>query len=540
LQFFPFSAQGTFMTISGKLFIGDARIGGTKTFQAVSPVTGELLEPAFVAAGRAAVDQACAVAWGAFDQYRETSVEARAAFLEAIAEQILALGDELLERAMAESGLPLPRLTGERGRTVGQLRLFAQELRSGGWMGIRVDPPLPERKPLPRSDLRQRKVPLGPVAVFGASNFPLAFSVAGGDTASALAAGCPVIVKGHPAHPGTSDLVAQAIVKAVVDCGLPSGVFSLLNGNSNELGAALVAHPLVKAVGFTGSRGGGLALMKIAAERAEPIPVYAEMSSINPVVLLPGALAERADKLAQEFVGSLSMGVGQFCTNPGLLIALDSPDLERFIASAAAVLEGIAPAVMLTPGIHGAYEKGVQRLLDHPTVQTMARGAESNGKHCGRGALFSVSALDVFKNPDVTHEVFGPSSVVVRCGDEEQLLQVLEHLEGQLTATLHLTAQDEALAARLIPVLERKAGRLLANGWPTGVEVSHAMVHGGPFPATSDGRSTSVGSLAIDRFLRPVCYQDFPDALLPAALRNEALKAVPRRLDGRYALADGG
>jgi alpha-ketoglutaric semialdehyde dehydrogenase len=434
----------------------------------------------------------------------------------------------------------MARLTGERGRTVGQLRLFADELRSGGWMGIRVDPSLPERKPLPRSDLRQRKVPLGPVAVFGASNFPLAFSVAGGDTASALAAGCPVVLKGHPAHPGTSDLVAQAIVKAVAACNLPAGVFSLLNGNSNELGGALVAHPLIKAVGFTGSRGGGLALMKIAGERAEPIPVYAEMSSINPVVLLPGALAERGDTLAKEFVGSLSLGVGQFCTNPGLVIAMDSPDLERFVASAALALEGIAPAVMLTPGIHGAYEKGVQRLLDHPTVRTTARGAEATGKHCGRGALFSVSALDVFKNPDVTHEVFGPSSVVVRCGDETQLLEVLEHLEGQLTATMHLTPQDEALAARLLPVLERKAGRLLANGWPTGVEVSHAMVHGGPFPATSDGRSTSVGTLAIDRFLRPVCYQDFPDALLPASLRNAELAQRPRRLDGRYALADGG
>lgn len=528
------------MTISGKLFIGGARIDSARTFQAVSAATGEPLEPAFFAADRGAVDQACALAWAAFDEFRETSAESRAAFLVLIAEQILALGDELLERAMAESGLPLARLTGERGRTVGQLRLFADELRSGGWMGIRVDPPLPERRPLPRSDLRQRKVALGPVVVFGASNFPLAFSVAGGDTASAFAAGCPVIVKGHPAHPGTGELVAQAIAKAVEFGKLPSGVFSLLNGNSNDLGGALVAHPLVKAVGFTGSRAGGLALMKIASERAEPIPVYAEMSSINPVVLLPGALAERADQLAQEFVASLSLGVGQFCTNPGLIIALDSPGLERFIASAKAALEGIVPAVMLTPGIHGAYEKGVQRLLDHPIVQTRGRGAESTGKHCGRGALFSVSALDVFKNPDVTHEVFGPSSVVVRCGDETQLLEVLEHLEGQLTATLHLTPQDDALAARLVPVLERKAGRILANGWPTGVEVSHAMVHGGPFPATSDGRSTSVGTLAIDRFLRPVCYQDFPDALLPSSLRNDALAQRPRRLDGRFTLADGG
>lgn len=526
------------MTISGKLFIGNARIDGAKTFHAVSPITGEPLEPAFAAADRAAVDQACALAWGAFDQFRGTSVDSRAVFLEAIAEQILALGDELLERAMAESGLPLPRLTGERGRTVGQLRLFADELRCGGWMGIRVDPPLPERKPMPRSDLRQRKIPLGPVAVFGASNFPLAFSVAGGDTASALAAGCPVVVKGHPAHPGTSDLVAQGIVKAVEACGLPSGVFSLLNGNSNDLGGALVAHPFIKAVGFTGSRGGGLALMKIAGERAEPIPVYAEMSSINPVILLPDALADRADKLAKEFVGSLSLGAGQFCTNPGLVIALDSPGLERFIATAGGALEGLEPAVMLTPGIHGAYEQGVQRLLRHPAVQTTARGAESTGKYRARGALFSVSALDVFKNPDVTHEVFGPSSVVVRCGDETELLGVLEHLEGQLTATLHFTAHDETLAARLVPVLERKVGRLLANGWPTGVEVSHAMVHGGPFPATSDGRSTSVGTLAIERFLRPVCYQDFPDSLLPASLRSDVLAQRPRRLDGKHLPAE--
>jgi 2,5-dioxopentanoate dehydrogenase len=527
------------MTISGKLFIGNARVDGPSTFHAINPVTGEALAPAFHAADRQAVDRACVLASDAFDQFRESEVEARAAFLEAIAEQILALGDELLERAMAESGLPLARLTGERGRTLGQLRLFADELRSGGWMGLRVDPSLPERKPLPRSDLRQRKVALGPVVVFGASNFPLAFSVAGGDTASALAAGCPVIVKGHPAHPGTSELVAQAVVAAAHACKLPAGVFSLLNGNSNELGAALVAHPLVKAVGFTGSRAGGLALMKIAGGRPEPIPVYAEMSSINPVLLLPDALAERADKLGKEFVASLSLGVGQFCTNPGLLIALDSPGLKRFIASASAALEGIAPAVMLTPGIHGAYELGVQRLLEHPDVQVTARGAESTGKHCGRGALFTVAALDVFKNPDVMNEVFGPSSVVVRCGDEFELLQVLEHLEGQLTATLHLTPQDEALAARLVPVLERKAGRLLANGWPTGVEVSHAMVHGGPFPATSDGRSTSVGTLAIDRFLRPVCYQDFPEALLPAALRGHTLALRPRRLDGRYLLADG-
>lgn len=521
------------MPVSGKLFIGAAQVTTAETFLAANPATGESLQPAFNAAGRAEVDQACALAWSAFHQYRELDPELRARFLETIADQIMALGDELLERGHAESGLPIARLTGERGRTVGQLRLFADELRKGGWLGIRIDPALPDRKPLPRSDLRQRKLPLGPVVVFGASNFPLAFSVAGGDTAAALAAGCPVIVKGHSAHPGTSDLVAQAIVAAVKACNLPEGVFSLLNGNSRALGGSLVAHPYIKAVGFTGSRAGGLALMKIASERPEPIPVYAEMSSINPVLLLPAALSTKAESLGKDFVGSLTLGVGQFCTNPGLVIALDGPDLDRFIAAASTALQQVAPAVMLTAGIHSAYEKGVDQLQQHQKVVTLARGADSQGRNCGRGALFAVRAGDLLQNPEVMNEVFGASSVVVRCTDEAQLLSVLEHLEGQLTATLHLNEDDAAFAARLVPVLERKAGRLIANGWPTGVEVSHAMVHGGPFPATSDGRSTSVGTLAIERFLRPVCYQDFPDALLPAALRRTA-PARPHRLDGEY------
>ena len=525
------------MSISGDLFIGSERVSSSQTFRATNPATGAMLEPGFSVADEAAVNRACELAAAAFDRFRGLEIEDRARFLEAIGEQILALGDELLQRAHQESGLPLARLTGERGRTVGQLRLFAAELRLGGWLGIRVDPALPARTPLPRSDLRQRKIPLGPVAVFGASNFPLAFSVAGGDTASALAAGCPVIVKGHPAHPGTSELVARAIVAAAAACQMPPGVFSLLNGDSYALGTALVAHPLVKAVGFTGSRGGGVALMKIANARREPIPVYTEMSSINPVLLLPGALAERAEDLGKEFVASLNLGVGQFCTNPGILLALDGPDLERFVAAAAAALAPVAPGVMLTAGIHGAYEKGVARLRQHTQVSLLARGSESNGKNCAQGAFFSVTARDVLQTTDVLEEVFGPSSVLIRCQDESQLVNVLEHLEGQLTATLHLTAKDEALAARLLPILERKAGRLIANGWPTGVEVAHAMVHGGPFPATSDGRSTSVGTLAIERFLRPVCYQDFPDSLLPTALRREEVPTRPHRMDGVYQVA---
>jgi NADP-dependent aldehyde dehydrogenase len=525
------------MTISGDLFIGSERVATRAIFHAMHAGTGAPLEPGFSVADTAEVDTACELARDAFDRFRVLDGERRAQFLEAVAEQILALGDALLERAAAESGLALARLTGERGRTMGQLRLFADELRKGGWQGIRVDPALPERKPLPRSDLRQRRIPVGPVAVFGASNFPLAFSVAGGDTAAAFAAGCPVIVKGHPAHPGTSELIAQAIVAAREACGLPAGIFSLLNSNSVSLGAALVAHPRVKAVGFTGSRAGGLALMKIANARAEPIPVYAEMSSINPVLLLPGALDARAEALGTEFVGSLTLGVGQFCTNPGLVIALECEALERFTASAATALTGIAPAVMLTPGIHAAYSHGLERLLHHPRVRTLARGAETTVGHGGRGALFGAGGSDLLGQAELSDEVFGPAGLVVSCRDEAELLAVLENLQGQLTATLHLTAADEPLAARLLPILERKAGRLIANGWPTGVEVAHAMVHGGPFPATSDGRSTSVGSLAIERFLRPVCYQDFPDTLLPEALRSGSLSSVPYRLDGTYTVA---
>jgi NADP-dependent aldehyde dehydrogenase len=476
------------------------------------------------------------VARRAQEAFAGLSLAAPALRAEALRRAAAALGDhadELVAVAQAETGLAETRLRGELKRTQVQLRLFAQVVTDGAYLDVRLDEADPDFVLGPRPDLRRTLWPVGPVLNFAASNFPFAFSVAGGDTAAALAAGCPVIVKGHSAHPGTSEMVAQAIVEAVRQCDLPDGVFSLLNGNSHALGGALVAHPHIKAVGFTGSRRGGLALMKIASERPEPIPVYAEMSSINPVLLLPGALAARAGVLGAAFVGSMTMGVGQFCTNPGLLIALDSEGLDRFIAAARTALGEVSPAVMLTAGIHGAYEQGVERLLRNPQVEPLARGPETQGKHCGRGALFAVRGDDLLQHPEVMEEVFGASSVIVRCANAEQLLEVLEHLEGQLTATLHLVQEDEALAARLIPVLERKAGRLIANGWPTGVEVSHAMVHGGPFPATSDGRSTSVGTLAIERFLRPVCYQDFPDALLPQALRKNA-PARPHRLDGTY------
>jgi len=500
--------------------------------RALNPATNEQFGPSFPEPDAATIEAACAAAAAAFDVYRETDLETRAAFLESIAAEIEALGDELIQTAMAETGLPQARITGERGRTMGQLRLFAQVVRRGDWIGARIDPAMPERTPLPRADLRQRFIPVGPVAVFGASNFPLAFSTGGGDTASALAAGCPVIVKGHSAHPNTGAMIGSAISRAVRAAGLPAGVFAMLIGQQRTLGAGLVADPRIKAVGFTGSRAGGMAFMRIAAERPEPIPVFAEMSSVNPVVLAPAALAARAEALGTAFVGSLTMGAGQFCTNPGLILALDGPDLDRFEAAAAAALAAAPPQVMLTPGIFSAYQQGVNQLIDRDGVRLLARGQVGDGVNQAVGALFSVDAETFQRDAVLGHEIFGSSSLIVRVKDVAQLKAVLEGLEGQLTATLHMDPADAELVRGLLPILERKAGRILANGWPTGVEVSNAMVHGGPFPATSDPRSTSVGTRAIERFLRPVCYQDIPDALLPPALQADNPLGVRRAVDG--------
>ncbi|PIB42537.1 2,5-dioxovalerate dehydrogenase [Pseudomonas sp. 2822-15] len=519
------------MTLTGKMLIGQhAILGHREAIQAINPATDLPLAPAYLGGDGEHVDQACALAWAAFDTYRDTSLAVRAAFLEAIADNIEALGDELIERALAETGLPRARIQGERGRTCGQLRTFARTVRAGEWLDVRVDTAQPAREPLPRADLRQRHIALGPVAVFGASNFPLAFSVAGGDTASALAAGCPVIVKAHGAHPGTSELVGRALAKAVKDCGLPDGVFSLLYGSGREVGIALVSDPRIKAVGFTGSRSGGIALTQAAQARPEPIPVYAEMSSINPVYLFAAALNARAEALAQGFVASLIQGAGQFCTNPGLVIAVAGPALERFVATVNELLPACAAQTMLTPGIFQAYEAGVGRLTEH--AQIAAQGMAAQGPNQGQAQLFVAQASAFLRNEHLQAEVFGAASLVVVCADDEQVRQVSEHLEGQLTATLHLDDADLARAQALLPVLERKAGRLLVNGWPTGVEVCDAMVHGGPFPATSDSRSTSVGTAAILRFLRPVCYQDFPDSLLPAALQHANPLLLRRLLDG--------
>ena len=513
--------------MDGNFLLGAKPVSRPEKFSAIAASTGEPFGPAFSVSTPGDVADACVLADAAFDHFRELPPSQRAAFLEEIAVRIEALGEQLIKAAMAETGLPQQRLVGERGRTAGQLRLFARVLREGLWIGAVIDPPLPDRAP-PRADLRMRRIPVGPVAVFGASNFPLAFSVAGGDTASALAAGCPVVVKAHPAHPTTSALVAGAIRDAIEACGLPEGVFSFVQGPSNDLGAALVAHPLIKAVGFTGSRSGGLALVKIAQGRAEPIPVYAEMSSVNPVILFPGALAARADALGAGFVASLTLGAGQFCTNPGIILGIDGPDLDRFLASAAAALAVAPVQTMLTNGIHQAYRRGVGLLADHPATKQIAAGLNSSECNRGQAALFQTSGADFSRHPDLAHEVFGAASIVVRCASVADLAHIVATMEGQLTATLHFDSEDEAAVRRFLPLLERKAGRILANGWPTGVEVSHAMVHGGPYPATSDPRTTSVGASAIERFLRPVCYQDIPDALLPVVLQDANPLEIPR------------
>ena len=519
------------MIISGNNLIGGKHVkGGGLIFHAYSAATGEMLEPGFASATMPDLREVCRLAALSARPYRIMSLNKRAQFLETIAKYIEAIGDELIERATLETGLPRPRLEGERARTVGQLRLFAEVVRDGSFLDARVDTEIRDRTPARRPDIREQHIALGPVAVFGASNFPLAFSVAGGDTASALAAGCPVVVKAHAAHPGTSALVGNAVRAAVSDLEMPGGVFSLLFDSGFAIGNALVAAPEIKAAAFTGSRRGGMALLKIARERPEPIPFYAEMSSINPVVLLPGALRERAESIASGFVAALTLGAGQFCTNPGLVLAINSPELDIFTTAAGKLVTGVASGPMLTAGIRSAFNDGVSRLSEHPAVERIGIGSNSQAPT----ALFSTTASAFCDYPELSEEVFGPSSLVVRCNDEDELRSLLERLEGQLTAAIHMTDVDQDLAASLVPILEEKAGRILVNGYGTGVEVCHAMVHGGPFPATSDSRATSVGSLAIRRFLRPVAYQDFPEGLLPDSLKDTNPFPIPRLVDGKW------
>lgn len=517
------------MTINGAILIGNEDRQNESRFYPIWPETGERSPQHFSEASARDVADAAALSADALARFAALEPGTRADFLDAVAQAILDIGEPLIEAAMAESGLPRMRLEGERGRTTGQLRMFANELRAGAWLDVTIAPALPDRTP-PRSDLRRMNVAIGPVAIFGASNFPLAFSVAGGDTASALAAGCPVIVKGHPAHPATGELVARAIRTAVVGAGLPAGVFSYLPGSSHDLGQALVADPRIQAVGFTGSRAGGLALIAAAAARAVPIPVYAEMSSINPVVLMPGALDSDAEALGRGFVGSLTLGVGQFCTNPGLLLAVDSPALDRFIAAAAEALAQIAAAPMLTPGIHAAYCNGVAALGANAAVKTCATAMEAKGPNRCRAMLFETRAAAFLAQEGLRSEIFGACALLVRCCDLAEMQRVIAGLEGQLTATLHFDTSEARAAKPVMDGLSAVAGRVLANGWPTGVEVHPAMVHGGPFPASSHPGTTSVGTLALRRFVRPVCFQDIDDALLPPALQDANPWSIPRHV----------
>ncbi len=490
----------------GQHLIAGERVGSGATFTSAAGHR-------FASGDAGLIDRAARAAEEAFPVFGWSPREARAGFLEAIADEIEARAAAITGIAMRETGLPEARLTGERGRTTGQLRLFADHIRQGDYLDRRHDPALPDRQPLPRPDMRLMQRPVGPVAVFGASNFPLTFSVAGGDTASALAAGCPVVVKGHPAHPGTCEIVAEAILAAVARSGMPAGVVSMVHGDTHETGVALVTHPLIRAVGFTGSFRGGKALFDLCAARPEPIPFFGELGSVNPVFILPHALAARAGALAQGWAASLTLGAGQFCTNPGLVILPAGPAADTFLAAARAALETVAPQVMLTEGIAAAYAAGAERLT--AAAQVLLPGGASD--RAASPALLTASADEFLSHPALAEEVFGPLGLVV-VTDADRMPELARHLQGQLTATLHLDEADTDLARRLLPVLERKAGRVLANGWPTGVEVCDAMVHGGPFPASTNFGATSVGTMAIRRFLRPVAWQDLPPALLPEDL----------------------
>jgi alpha-ketoglutaric semialdehyde dehydrogenase len=524
-------------TLQGKsLLAGQTGATGGAVFQAINPSTGEKFAPDFHEASLAEVDAALNAAAAAFEIYRLQSPETRAKLLDAIAAEIEALGDTLLQRAHAESGLPLARLTGERARTCGQLRLFAAVVREGSWVDARIDPALPDRQPLPRPDLRRMLIALGPVVVFGSSNFPFAFSVAGGDTASAFAAGCSIVVKAHRAHPGTSELVGQAIVRAVKAVGLPAGLFSLVHDSGYSIGVAMVKHPAVAAVGFTGSHTAGRALWAAAAARPNPIPVFAEMSSLNPVFILPEALRERGAAIATGLVGSFTLGVGQFCTKPGLIFVVRGAATDAFLQTLATTVQGAAPATMLTPGIKSAFDANRAKVTQLPSVNVLAASttAPDATKTQGQPSIAVTTAANFLKRPELATEAFGPFALVITGESADELLACARALEGQLTATLHGTTSDLTNAAALISVLEQKAGRLLLNGFPTGVEVSPAMNHGGPSPATSDARFTSVGTAAILRFARPICYQNFPPALLPAALQDANPLGVMRLFNGAY------
>ena len=497
----------------GKHLIAGEWIATDDTFTS-EPASGEA--HSFSVGNPQLVDQAAKAAEEAFTTYGYTTREERAAFLDTIADEIEARGDEITEIGTSESGLPEARLQGERGRTTGQLRLFAEHIRKGDYLDRRHDEALPDRAPAPRPDLRMMQRPIGPVAVFGASNFPLAFSTAGGDTAAALAAGCPVVVKGHGAHPGTGEIVAEAIHAAIGKCNMPKGTFSLVQGGNRQVGQALVQHPLIKAVGFTGSLAGGRALFDLCAQRPEPIPFFGELGSVNPMFLLPEAVAARGASIGEGWAGSLTMGAGQFCTNPGIAIVVDGPEADAFTDAAKEALAATGPQVMLTDGIAKAYRDGRDRVAASKGVQEVL--TSTCDQRTATPYLYETDGQTWLENEALGEEVFGPLGLIVRVADMDQMKQIASSLRGQLTCTLHMDDGDAGAARELLPILERKAGRLLANGFPTGVEVCDSMVHGGPYPASTNFGATSVGTLSIRRFLRPVCYQNLPETVLPADL----------------------
>lgn len=557
--------------LHGKNLIGNDRSAASSvTLRARNPLTGQDLDPPFYEATPEEIDRAAGAALEAAAAMRLHSAEERADLLDRMADAVESMGDDLVERVMIETALPEGRVRGERGRTTGQLRMFAELVREGSWVDARIERPQPDRKPAPKPDIRRMLIPIGPVAVFGASNFPLAFSVAGGDTASAIAAGCPVVVKAHPAHPGTSEFVGEALAKAVREAGFHPGTFSMVHAARPETSLSLVRHPAVKAVGFTGSLVAGRAIFDAAASRPEPIPVHAEMGSVNPVFVLPGALRERGEQIVDGLIGSVTLGGGQFCTNPGVVVGLGNGDLESFIGKVGERAADTSPCTLLHQGIQQGYEKGLSDLEAVEDVRPVARSASGDGaggrqgpgSRAGEGsraragadgdpsggggpgagsganatpastAVFSAPASAFLKHERLREEVFGPSTLIVSCTGSDEMARVAESLTGNLTATIHGTAEDLEEFADLVRSLEKKVGRLIFNGFPTGVEVCAAMHHGGPYPATTDARSTSVGTAAIFRFARPVCYQDFPQHTLPPELRDKNERGIWRMIDG--------
>jgi len=519
--------------LKGTSIIGQTRGSeSAETFRAFDPTTGTEIEPAFHSATLDELDRAAALADAARIPYSDVSPNDRANFLRKIADNIEALGDTLIERASLETSLPNARFVGERGRTCGQLRSFADLLDEGSWVDARIDNAIPDRQPIAKPDVRSMLRPVGPAAVFCASNFPLAYSVAGGDTASALAAGCPVIVVGHTAHAGTAELVGIALADAANECGMPEGVFSLLFSSSYEIGQALVKHSAIKAVGFTGSRKGGRALMDIAAARDEPIPVYTEMSSVNPTFILPSAIKERGDAIVAGLHVSVTGGVGQFCTKPGLVF-LPNGDSEEFISNFKSQISNTAPSPLLTGGIQKAYNQSSTHRAGE--VETTSANEETNLPGFSvNPSVFETSAIEFLNTPDLNEEIFGPTTLLIRSNEKTELLKIARSLEGQLTASVHGTEDDLKEYAELIDILETKVGRLIFNGFSTGVEVCPSMVHGGPYPATSDGRSTAVGTRAITRFSRLVCYQNFPQSALPDELKDGNPRNIWRMVDGEF------